>query len=219
MVLGHDAILENYRLGNIIISPFTEEFVSVNSYDVRLGEDLCHLREPCRGFYCNPYDAPEDRYETIRPETILSQDAMNGVLKTLGPSGLGALNICLQPEDREKLAGQRGWILQPGIYLGSTVEEIGTAAGSGLIPDINAKSTFGRNGLTVALCAGKGDVGYAARWTLEIHVRYPTLLLVGTVIGQVRFSRCEDAGVYGGEGSYQPGGQIRMLPKPMKVVP
>lgn len=187
MVLGHDAILHEYRLGNIIISPFREEFVSVNSYDIRLGEDLYELLSPEDGDYLNPYADPENRYRRLAFNSISYGD-------------------------------QKGWVLDPGIYLGSSVEEIGTAAGSGLIPDINAKSTFGRNGLTVALCAGKGDVGYAARWTLEIHVRYPTLLLVNTVIGQVRFSRCEDAGIYGGESSYQPGGQIRMLPKPMKVV-
>jgi len=186
MVLGHDAILHEYRLGNIIISPFREDFVSVNSYDVRLGPDMYQLLPPHENGCLSPYDEPESRFRRVG-----FNDSHNG---------------------------HSGWILDPGIYLGSTVEEIGTAARSGLIPDINAKSTFGRNGLTVALCAGKGDVGYAARWTLEIHVRYPTLLLVNTVIAQVRFSRCEDAGVYGGEGSYQPGGQIRMLPKPMKVV-
>jgi dCTP deaminase len=189
MILGTSAMLREIEAGNIIVNPFNPDLVSVNSIDVRLGPDLYRMI-PNRP-YLNPYEAPEDRYERVESWSLYG--------------------------------GNQGWILEPGFYLGSTVEEIGTSPTSGLCPDINAKSTFGRNGLTVAVCAGKGDVGYAARWTLEIHVREPVLLLVNSVVAQVRFSRVEwteeDAqNAYGGKSSYQPNGEIRMLPKPIKVL-
>jgi dCTP deaminase len=195
-------MLREIEAGNIIVNPFNPDLVSVNSIDVRLGPDLYRMLPPKplsfsqslegqEPEFVNPYGEPEERYERV------SFNAHRG--------------------------GNQGWILEPGFYLGSTVEEIGTSPTSGLCPDINAKSTFGRNGLTVAVCAGKGDVGYAARWTLEIHVREPVLLLVNSVIAQVRFSRVEwteeDAqNAYGGKSSYQPNGEIRMLPKPIKVL-
>ena len=47
----------------------------------------------------------------------------------------------------------------------------------------------GRQGLTVALCAGLGDVGYCSKWALEVRLvgRSVVPLAVGTPIGQVVF--------------------------------
>ena len=86
---------------------------------------------------------------------------------------------------------------------------------------MKAKSTFGRQGLTVALC-GLGDVGYCSKWALEVRLvgRSVVPLAVGTPIGQVVFHKGTPTGsVYGGAGHYQIGEEVRFLPKPLKWLP
>jgi len=213
-VLGTEAINSAIAGGEIIVDPFLPELVSINSVDVRLGPELYMLRGNSGGApkINNLYDPPEDRYILLEPLRVYGSSEHTD-LHIEGDNVFTSAPVCPRGEHVP------GWILNPGFHLGSTIEAIGTSAESGLIPDMNAKSTMGRNGLTVARCAGRGDVGYAARWTLGIHVTVPTLLCVGTVVGQVRFTRCEGGGVYGGNSSYQPGGTMKMLPKPMKVIP
>lgn len=132
------------------------------------------------------------------------------------------------PDDTEVL------LLKTGeSYLLSTLHEIGTRPQRSpddpvLVPVMKAKSTAGRLGLTVSLCAGVGDYGYHSRWALECRVAAttrPTLvpLVVGTVIAQVMFFEGTKSDInnssYGGSGSYQEvPGRARFLPKALKVV-
>ena len=53
---------------------------------------------------------------------------------------------------------------------------------------MKARSTVGRQGLTVALYAGLGDVGYASRWALEVRVDFGDVpVAIGSPIAQVVF--------------------------------
>lgn len=197
MILGRDAILAAYASGDIIINPFNPDLVSVNSVDVRLGPDLYLLKTGplvdarVESRYYDPY--ANEAHTTMKFESVS--------LKHFGKPDV--------------------FMLEAGVYLASTIEEIGTSPTSGLIPDIYGKSTLSRYGISLAPGAGRGEVGYAARWTMTLNVPYPIQLRVGTPIAQIRFSKCEGVGAetYGGPNSYQPGGVIRMLPKPLKVVP
>jgi deoxycytidine triphosphate deaminase len=198
MILGRDAILAAHACGDIVINPFNPELVSVNSVDVRLGRDLYLLDDDqlrvmaeIEARYFNPYTSEDQstmKFERIEPQTLTG--------------------------------GHEGFLLEQGVYLASTLEEIGTSPTSRLIPDIYGKSTIARYGVALAPGAGRGEVGYAARWTMTLHVPYPIQLRVGTPIAQIRFSTCMGvpAETYGGPNSYQPGGVIRMIPKPLKVV-
>ena len=117
--------------------------------------------------------------------------------------------------------------INPGeFYLATTLESIGSRAiGSereSIVPEMKAKSTFGRQGLTVALCTGLGDVGYHSRWALEVRLvgRSVVPLAVGTPIGQIVFHRGTPTAMgYGGPGHYQDGDAVRFLPKPLRHVP
>lgn len=114
------------------------------------------------------------------------------------------------------------WILEPGrLYLGTTADPIGTRLlgdDVAIVPECRARSTTGRHGLTVALCAGVGDVGYAGRWALEIlnNNHLPIILRPGTMIGQMIFHYATPTDVsYGGKDRYQKDdGSIRFLPRP-----
>lgn len=116
--------------------------------------------------------------------------------------------------------GRRVFILRPNeLYLGTTLEAIGTTNKNGraIVPEMRARSTTGRHGITVAMCAGVGDVGYAGRWALEIvnNNNRPVLICVGTPIAQVVFHEATPTDTeYRGKDRYQKeDGRIQFLPK------
>lgn len=80
---------------------------------------------------------------------------------------------------------EQEWILHPGnLYIATTNEEIGSDY---YLPHLHGKSSLGRMGISVHQTAGRGDVGFKWKWTLEITVCSPTKLYVGMRIGQVEF--------------------------------
>lgn len=128
-------------------------------------------------------------------------------------------------------ANGKYFVLRPGrVYIGTTDVAYGTNVVVGkrlIVPECRARSTTGRHGLTVAMCAGVGDFGYCGRWALEIvnNNAHPIILRPGTEIGQFVFYESEHvateedaAGHYRGEDRYQKtDGRIQFLPKPYKI--
>lgn len=123
------------------------------------------------------------------------------------------------------------FILHPGrVYLGTTDQAYGTRVVVGkrlIVPECRARSTTGRHGLTVAMCAGVGDFGYEGRWVLEIvnNNEQPIILRPGTEIGQFVFYESEHVATpedaakhYRGADRYQKSdGSIQFLPKPYEI--
>ncbi|MEU5425814.1 deoxycytidine deaminase [Streptomyces olivoreticuli] len=84
-----------------------------------------------------------------------------------------------------------GLVLEPGrVYLGTTVEEIGSAV---FVPSLIGRSSLGRLGVFLQFSADLGNVGACHRWTLEIKVVQPTRLYAGMVAGQVTFWSADGA--------------------------
>jgi dCTP deaminase len=78
-----------------------------------------------------------------------------------------------------------GFILQPGeLYLGSTVEKVGSNI---YVPCLEGRSSLARLGLSIHQTAGFGDLGFIARWTIEIMVIRPVRIYAGMRIGQFAF--------------------------------
>ena len=81
--------------------------------------------------------------------------------------------------------GSNGYLLEPGkLYIGRTVEETATKK---YIPMIDGRSSGGRLGISVHVCAGFGDIGFDGTWTLEITVVHPLIILPYSEIAQVSF--------------------------------
>lgn len=204
MILCKESIIEAYNAGRIVIDPFESDLVGINSVDVRLGNDVWELTgtEP-RDLYSND----TSRWRKMEPVKA-------GALRELYPNfGLNVL------EDEDDCYIFRSG----GFYLATTLEAIGTRAledQEAIVPEMKARSTVGRQGLTVALCAGLGDVGYASRWALEVRVVHSgdIVLAVGTPIAQVVFhTATQTQACYDGGERYQHQGSVRFLPKPLKV--
>jgi len=84
---------------------------------------------------------------------------------------------------------EEGLILQPHtLYLGRTLEYTET---ENYVPMLEGRSSVGRLGLFVHVCAGFGDVGFKGYWTLEIHCIQPIRVYAGIGICQIYYHAIE----------------------------
>lgn len=202
MILTRESIEAAHERGDIQIEPFEPSLVGINSVDIRLGPDLFGLKQQ---WIRDLYSPSADQWE--RQEIYTTEQ-----IRELYPNQQWR-NL---PDDARCFIFRSG-----GFYLGTTLEAIGTAPNSAIVPEMRARSTTGRQGLTVSLCAGVGDIGYTGRWALEIRPvdQGDVVLAVGTPIGQIIFHRAEPTETaYGGSDRYQDGDSVRFLPKPLRVV-
>ena len=205
MILAKEEILKNITSGMIVIEPFEESLVSINSVDVRLGADLWKRNRKWRNLY-NPDKSAWEKIDPVSAKYVRGK--------------VGDESWAEMIDDNHPC-----FVFEPGeFYLGTTLEAIGTTNDSirqPIVPEMKAKSTVGRQGLTVALCAGLGDIGYCSRWALEIRVtdNGPVPIAVGTVTAQVVFHYATlTKECYNGSDRYQDGNTVRFLPKPLKVI-
>ena len=94
-----------------------------------------------------------------------------------------------------------GLLLKPGtLYLGRTAEYTET---TGYVPMLEGRSSVGRLGLSIHVCAGFGDVGFKGYWTLEIHCVQPLRIYAGVDICQIYYHAIEGEYVEYSSGKYQ----------------
>lgn len=94
-----------------------------------------------------------------------------------------------------------GYVLMPNkLYLGRTVERVATNL---FIPSINGRSSGGRLGMSIHICAGFGDIGFNGTWTLEITVAEPLKIYAGDEVAQVCFDTPHGDTTYLYNGRYQ----------------
>ncbi|MCL2576873.1 MAG: dCTP deaminase [Defluviitaleaceae bacterium] len=87
-----------------------------------------------------------------------------------------------------------GIVLEPGkLYLARTREYTETHK---YVPMLEGRSSVGRLGLFVHVCAGFGDIGFKGYWTLEIHCVQPIRVYAGVEICQIYYHAIE--------GEYEP---------------
>lgn len=197
-LLSKPDILKHKELGNIVIEPFEIGNLGTDSYDVRLGTHYLkrRTREETRLSFYNPFD--ENHVERLwelrkaKPAAqVLSTDVRG--LKNILPDDLIILIV-------------------PGeTILGHTLEFIGGR--HCITTKMHARSSSGRNLFTVCKCAGKGDVGYINRWTMEVAHNgkvddIPAILVVGMRLAQIDFYEVEPiepVDSYEKRGKYQEG--------------
>ena len=114
---------------------------------------------------------------------------------------------------KENVAGtilipDEGYLLKPGtLYLGRTAEYTETHSH---VPMLEGRSSVGRLGLYVHVCAGFGDIGFKGFWTLEIHCVQPIRIYAGVGICQIYYHAIEGeydayiSGKYQGNTGIQP---------------
>lgn len=106
------------------------------------------------------------------------------------------------------------WLLKPGVlYLGSTLEYTET---HDFVPYIDGRSSLGRLGVFAHITAGRGDIGFVGRWTVEISVVQPIILYPRKRYFQITYHTVE-GNITGNKARYQGRYQGDMDPMPSKI--
>jgi deoxycytidine triphosphate deaminase len=161
--------------GHIVFHPYVEDHIAGSSVDVTLGHWFYRTeRSNSSGFY-NPFDETEVNRYFDGPHQAESHQlwALKNGRKLFRGIPTDHPIIVLRPGER---------------ILAHTHEFIGIKAPG--TSTMQARSTWGRNGVAVCLDAGWGDPGYINRWTMEIYnmnQHESVVLPVGERIAQLVF--------------------------------
>lgn len=174
-VYSNTQILKSLDSGHIVIHPFVRKHLAGSSYDVTLGNWYYRMERPSEGGFYDPFDkAAVDGY-------------FSGAIKALPHRSWAkkhGRNLFKNVPANHPII-----VLRPGErILGHTHEFIGIKAPG--TSTLQARSTWGRNGVSVCLDAGWGDPGYINRWTMEIYnmnQHESVVLPVGERIAQMVF--------------------------------
>lgn len=179
-ILSNTAIIRYLKMGEIVISPFNIKNLNTSSYDVTLGP--YYFREQIRKeeWVSDIYNIySEDHVKRIWGEPLYAKP-----YSYYKDQGIILENI----HDDDKII-----FINPGErILGHTNEFIGGK--THVTTMMKARSSTGRNFISVCLCAGMGDVGYFNRWTMEItnnSTNYRIPLVVGRRYAQIVFMDTE----------------------------
>lgn len=119
------------------------------------------FRRECLG--TNSYDVHLGKYLAVYKDEILDAKKHNKIDEIVIP--------------------KEGYVIRPGIlYLGVTEEYTET---HNSVPFLEGKSSIGRLGIDIHATAGKGDVGFCNKWTLEISCIHPVRIYAEMPIGQL----------------------------------
>ena len=174
-VYSNTQIKKALSTGHIVIYPYIEEYVNGSSVDVTLGEWYYRTERNTHRSIYNPFDEfdVQRHFDGALQAKPHKQWCDEHGLKTFA-------NI---PDDHPIL------VMRPGErILAHTHEFIGIKAPG--TSTMQARSTWGRNGVAVCLDAGWGDPGYINRWTMEIYnmnQHHSVILPVGERIAQIVF--------------------------------
>ncbi|MCX6805635.1 MAG: deoxycytidine triphosphate deaminase [Patescibacteria group bacterium] len=210
-VFSDKDILSAISTGLIVIDPFDIKLLNTTSYDCTLGEWYYVFREDGYHVDYNPYD-PED----------------------VDRSFTGPFRAVVHKDWADKYRNGKLWknipaeariiVLRPGEnIICHTAEFIGTTTRGTTM--MHAKSTVGRNNLSVCDDAGWGDIGYFNRWAQETRNKTNKYipLVVGEAYSQIIFFHTgETDRCYGSEGTYQDGSDLEVIKaswKPEMLLP
>ena len=204
MLTGSE-ILKQVNKKKILITPFNENRINPNSYNLSLNPQLCVYSRGSDRSNIVPYTSTSQKLEgttkegktetiminnheyfEVAPYSVVSQiDDFARSIPALESTKLKPIDSMAKNEVIRFTIPESGFVLQPGVlYLGRTNEAIAT---NYYIPMINGRSSGGRLGLSVHICAGFGDIGFDGTFTLEISVVEPLIIYPNMEIAQVCF--------------------------------
>ena len=175
-VYSNRQIKQAIKEGHIVFHPYIAKHIAGSSVDVTLGNWFYRTERPSEGGFYNPFD----------------QKAVNDYFGG-GPYKAEIHELWAKKHGRRLFtnipAKQPIIVLRPGErILAHTHEFIGIKAPG--TSTMQARSTWGRNGVAVCLDAGWGDPGYINRWTMEIYnmnQHESVVLPVGERVAQMVF--------------------------------
>ncbi len=174
-VYSNKDIKKAIKEGHIVFHPYREEHIAGSSVDVTLGEWYYGTEKTDGTGTYNPFDADDVKRYFDGPKKAMSHSEWSKKNQRQLFKGIPADHpiIVLEPGER---------------ILAHTHEFIGIKPPG--TSTMQARSSWGRNGVAVCLDAGWGDPGYINRWTMEIYnmnQHESVVLPVGERIAQLVF--------------------------------
>jgi deoxycytidine triphosphate deaminase len=174
-VFSNTDIKAAIKNGQLVFHPYIEEHIAGSSLDVTLGEYYYKTERSNLGGIYNPFDPDAvkryfDGHYKAEPHKVWCDKHGRKLFK-----GIPANHPIIVIEPGERI-------------LAHTHEFVGIKGNA--TSTMQARSTWGRNGVAVCLDAGWGDPGYINRWTMEIYnmnQRDAVILPVGERIAQIVF--------------------------------
>lgn len=197
MILGDADIRAAMERKDVVITPYKPSNMGPVSYDVELGEYYYTENLNLSNGLINPYtqEGVDRMWGRARRAGTL-EDTLEG-FPAYPPDFMGK---GFSSQDRVI------WLMPGATILAHTEEFIGGR--NNITTRMQARSTWGRLGVGVCKCAGKGDPGYINRWTMEItsfNKHHAIPLKVGERIAQIEFMYVAHvSNQYGVKGNYQP---------------
>jgi dCTP deaminase len=178
-VYSNTEIRQGIKDKHIVVYPYNPRHVNTSSIDVTLGEWYYNANSAShRMSVYDPYDEESVKEHFGEPRQAEPLGEIRARLRSMGDSA--SKLVAMLDDDHPAI------LLQPGRrILGHTHEFIGIKPPG--TSSMQARSSTGRNGVVVCMCAGWGDSGFVNRWTMEIgNVNLvPTILPIGMRIAQI----------------------------------
>lgn len=176
-VYSNTEIKQSIKDGHIVFHPCVDEYINGSSVDVTLGEWFYRTERVSGWSIYNPFDEANVRqyFEGAKKAETHRDWCKKHRRRSFKNIPLDHKIIVLAPGER---------------ILAHTHEFVGIKAPG--TSTMQARSTWGRNGVAVCLDAGWGDPGYINRWTMEIYnmnEHQSVVLPVGERIAQIVFYR------------------------------
>ncbi|MCD6248506.1 MAG: dCTP deaminase [Hadesarchaea archaeon] len=188
MLLSDKDILREIKKGTIVIDPFNREQLQTNGYDVRVGPVYYVLRDDIDVFFPFVKDLIKKVYERRKAKE-----------ETIDIEGC-------------RIRGRFIKIPPHGFVLAATLERTKTT--ENIVPSLRCRSSLSRAGISIARCAGLGDIGFDGVWTMGVvnHLPVTYYLPVGLRVGQIVFMKTESPAEKAYAGKYL-GDREPALPK------
>lgn len=173
-ILTGSEIQKQIEANNISIIPYDTAKINPNSYNLTLSNKLL--------IYADTVATTKPSFSSSAIEDIIV-GTENGLPLYMKPWCSYYLDMSKKPKTIELTIPEEGMVLWPNmLYIGSTNEKTFTDK---FIPMINGRSSGGRWGISIHICAGFGDIGFDGTWTLEITVIHPLLIKPNQELSQI----------------------------------
>lgn len=185
-ILTGSEIKRQIKERRIEISPYDEEKVQPNSYDISLGDKVSYYSLTDYSIQVGQHNEATcfEKYGMLALNDISDTDC--GFIRTIPVLDSKQNNTMII-----NTISDNGYVFLPNIlYLVESSEEFWSDK---FVSEVSGTSSLARLGITVHKTAGYSNLGHRFKWVLEVEVTHAVKVYKGMKIGQVYFhTTCGD---------------------------
>lgn len=179
-ILTGSEIKRQIKEDRIEISPYFEEKVQPNSYDISLGDKVSYYSLTDYFIQVGQHNEATcfEKYGMLALNATTDEDC--GFIRTIPVLDSKQNNTMITD-----IINDNGYVFLPNIlYLVESSEEFWSDK---FVSEVSGTSSLARLGITVHKTAGYSNLGHRFKWVLEVEVTHAVKVYKGMKIGQVYF--------------------------------